>query len=194
MKPNAWALPLLVILWLFATPCGAVHAWGFDELMASLASVARVRAEFVEEKHIGLLQGPLEIHGRLEYDAPDRLARRIDGPGGREFLVEGERVTLRDGDQTRSLSVHDHPAIGALVAAIRATLAGDAAGLRQHFVTSLSGDRAAWQLELRPLDPELHRYVRRLLLTGSEHRVSRITTEEQNGDLTVTTLLRQEIR
>ena len=160
------------------------EAWDFAALMHEMAQVQSSRARFVETRHIALLTQPLELKGSLAYERPHRLAKHVHSPVDELLSVDGDVLTVlnRTRGEQRVLSLREQPAAGALVASLRATLAGDRAELERHYKTELSGTRRAWRLHLVPRDARVGRHVREIVLTGAHARLERIESFETSGD------------
>ena len=55
---------LIGMLALAAGPSAAAADWGVEQLMRELGQVKSSRAQFVERKHMAILNAPLESSGR----------------------------------------------------------------------------------------------------------------------------------
>ena len=166
------------------------QAWDLPALMAEMAKVEESRARFVETRHIALLTEPLELKGNLSYERPHRLAKHVLSPVDELVTVDRETLTVvnKAKGERRLISLREQPAAGALVASVRATLAGDLAELERHYQVELSGTRAAWRLRLQPRDARVRRAVDSIALGGAGARLTRIETHEANGDRSLMTI------
>lgn len=168
----------------------AVTEWGLPQLMGWMRQVPEARARFVETRQVQLLNQPLQSSGTLIYVAPDRLDKRTLAPAPSRLSVQGDRLTYESPDGgAREIALSDHPEIGALVAGIRATLAGDLATLTGAYAATLTGSPFGWFLTLQPRDPHLRELVTRIRIEGEQNRITAIETEEANGDRSVMTIL-----
>lgn len=159
--------------------------WGLPQLMASMREVRSARAQFSEQKFDRLLKQSLQSSGILTYVAPDQLEKATLAPVPSRMIVKGDRLTVGQPDgKTRDLSLSEYPAIGALVASIRATLAGDAATLTRYYIMTMEGDAAAWSLRLEPRDDRLRAYLASIRIRGEGNTIRAIATQERDGDRT----------
>lgn len=174
----------------FAFPTNA-QTWDLHTLMQQMAQVPSSKTRFVETRHIALLTAPLELKGSLSYERPDRLSKHVQAPFDEVLSVEGDALTVlnKTKGEKRVISLREQPAAGALVASVRATLAGDLAQLQRHYRVELGGTRAAWTLRLVPRSAQVKGYVEAITLTGADARLSRIETLETGGDRSVMTIL-----
>jgi len=177
-------------LWLLVFTVQA-QAWDLAALMQAMAQVPSSQARFVETRHIALLTQPVELKGSLSYERPNRLAKHVHSPVDELLSVDGDALTVvnKTRGEKRVVSLRDQPAAGALVASVRATLAGDRAQLERHYKVELSGTRAEWTLRLQPRDSQLKRYVESITLAGADTRLQRIESVEASGDRSRMTIL-----
>ena len=185
---RAW---LLGGLGLLARPALAepnAAAWDIDALMATLGKVRSGSARFVERKYLQIAKVPLESSGTLRF-APDLLVRQTLLPQPGLVSIEGDRLTVeRAGAARQEVSLGDAPEIAALVSGLRATLSGDRATLERYFLLSLAGDAAGWQLALTPRAARVRGMVASIRIDGVGSRLTRVDTQEADGDHTEMTI------
>ncbi len=182
---------LLVAAMLLPWPA-AGGSWDLESLMQAMAQVPASRTRFVETRHIALLTHPLELKGTLSYERPHRLSKHVQSPFDELTSVDGDALTVvnKTRGTQRFISLSERPEAGALVAGMRATLAGDQAQLERHYQVELSGTPAAWSMRLRPRDAKVKGFVETVTLAGTDARVQRIEVLETGGDRSVMTILR----
>jgi len=176
---------------LLLATAAAGETWNLRALMQDMAEVPASRARFVETRHIALLARPLELKGTLSYERPNRLSKHVQSPFDELTSADGDALTVvnRTRGEQRLFSLSERPEAGALVAGMRATLAGDLAQLERHYKLELSGTRAGWSLRLQPRAAKVKSYVEALTLAGAGARVNRIEVLETGGDRSVMTIL-----
>lgn len=135
--------------------------------MARMASVPERHESFREERWLAALSFPLIVMGTLRYRRPARLERLTETPQPESLVVDGDSVRLTVGNEpTQFLDLGRVPELRALVDSVRAPLAGDLAALRRSFAVRATGTPAAWQLDLRPLESRVARFMREVRLAG----------------------------
>jgi len=153
------------------------------DLMAMMAAVPERRAVFHEEKRFAALAVPLESSGHLLYRRPGHLEKITDAPQAERLIVDGNQVSLTAADgQTHVLDLAAQPELRTLVDAMRGPLAGDGAALERGFKVSVSGTRAAWRLDLVPIDPRAARFVAAVHITGSGSEMRDVLLVQASGD------------
>ncbi len=157
--------------------------------MAAMHDVPHATARFVEQKYVQMLKQPLQSSGRLIYLAPDRLQKETLVPAPSELIVNGDRLTVQQPDgKLRDLSLLEVPEIGALVASIRATLAGDAATLTRYYTPTIAGTPNDWLLQLEPRDERLRKLLTMVRIQGAGTSIRGVETMERDGDRTEMTI------
>jgi outer membrane lipoprotein-sorting protein len=193
---HQWAMLLLALLLhgtqhaAFANPPERVQDFGLPQLMAGMQALHSASTRFVERKFVHMLNQPLQSSGMLSFVAPDRLQKQTLAPAPASLTVEGDRLTVVQPDgKTRTLSLADSPEIGALVASIRATLAGDTATLTRYYAPTLTGGADDWSLLLEPRDERLRKLLTMIRIKGEGSIIRSIETVEHDGDRTEMTIM-----
>jgi outer membrane lipoprotein-sorting protein len=201
MKPTAgkrrwlvWPVLLLALAGTLrsanADPPSQVQDWGLPQLMAGMQTVRTAKAHFVERKFDHLLNLPLQSSGTLIFAAPDRLQKQTLAPAPSRLSIDGDRLTVEPPDgKLRTLSLAEVPELGALVAGIRATLAGNTATLTRYYTPTLTGSAADWSLRLEPRDARLRALLAVIRIRGEGSTIRSIETLERDGDRTEMTIM-----
>jgi hypothetical protein len=115
----------------------------------------------------------------------------VHSPFDELLSVDGEAATLvnKTKGEQRFVSLREQPAIGALVASVRATLAGDLPQLERYYRIEFSGPREAWSLRLAPRAAQVRNVVDTITLAGAGARLKQIEIIETSGDRSVMTIL-----
>lgn len=171
---------------LLATGLGAQAAeWTLDQLMNTLASVKSGEARFTERRQVGELGRTLESSGRLSFSAPDTFVRETLKPVQQRLAVNGNQVTMSQGNRTRTAMLDATPEAMVMVEAVRGTLTGNRELLERHFITQLSGTAQSWALELEPRDARLRGQVSRVRVQGRQAAVQEVQVMMSDGDRSV---------
>lgn len=189
----AWAVLLIALAnnpnIACADPPPHAQNLALPQLMATMQSVHTAAAHFIERKFEQLLSQPLQSSGTLTFTAPDRLQKQTLAPAPSKLTVEGDRLTIVQPDgMTRTLSLSEVPELGALVASIRATLAGDGATLTRYYTPTLTGSASDWSLTLNPKDSRLRDLLTSIRIQGEGNTIRSIDTMERDGDRTEMTV------
>lgn len=155
-----------------------------ESLLRTMAAVRNRTDAFTETKVIPELDLPLPSEGTLRWTAPDRLEKHTTSPIEERLTVQGARMVYARPDRgvTRDFGLDDQPELRALVESVRATLAGDLAGLRRYYAVGFEGAAAgAWRLVLTPLSARVRAAVQEIRLAGQGAQVLAVDTEGGGG-------------
>ena len=180
-------IAILIAAWPTA---GTAAEFNLAELMREFAELPSATARFTETRNMSVLQSPLTLSGQLAYARPSRLERHVLAPYDEKTVISGDRVTIenRSRNISRTFSLGSAPAAYALVESLRATLAGDLAGLQRHYSVELKGRRDDWTLALTPREPAVASLVSSVTIAGAQARVLRFEVREANGDSSTMTI------
>ena len=181
-------LNLALLCWATSQALSAAQAtdWTVETLMRAMAGAQSHHTHFTETREMTLLQQSLTSRGILTFERPDRLIKQFDPPDGLRYEIDAKRLLIRRSDGTEEIIRLDNaPQLLAFVSAMRAVLAGDLNGLRDHFTLDMQGGRQAWRMRLSPKSGLLARQVRHIEITGSDSRIETFLVEEQAGDRTL---------
>ncbi len=160
----------------------------FNRLMELLKARGRAHSEYIEQQFSSLLKRPLESRGELIYEPPDRLEKRTTEPRAETLVVDGDQIVVQRGRRRHQWNLQDYPPIAPFVASIRATLAGDRAGLERVFRVEFAGSLARWTMVLRPLDAALAKSVAEIQIDGARDTLLHIEIKQTDGDRSLMTL------
>jgi hypothetical protein len=185
MKMRADRRRVCIALAAGAAAWPARAAFGFDDLMGTLAQRRSGEARFVEQRFVSVLDQTLTYTGTLSFTAPDRLARHTLTPRPESFVVEGNQLTLQRGERVRRLALDNVPELAAMVEAMRGTLSGDGTALKRYFKPTVQGAASRWTLTLVPIDFRLLGVVRQLRIDGQRADVRVVELQLADGDRSV---------
>jgi len=151
--------------------------------MAMMAAVPERRAIFQEEKRFAALAEPLVSTGHLIYRRPGHLEKITDAPQAEKLIVDGNQVSLSVANgPTQITDLAAQPELRLLVEAMRGPLAGDAAALERAFTVSVRGTKAAWRLDLTPINPGAAKLLSAVRISGSGPNMREVLLIQANGD------------
>ena len=178
---SALAMLLLPAL-LGARAWAAASDAELDQLMQQLAQRQHGHATFTEQTYSRLLKGPVQSTGELWFDASGRLEKKVLTPQPEDLLLDGDQLQLIRGGRQRTASLQQFPQFAPLFDGLRQTLAGDRAALERSFDLSLDEQSGGWTLTLKPLQPQLARWIALIRISGQDGTVREVLTQRRNGD------------
>lgn len=159
-----------------------------QRLMHLLAQRRHGEVAYEEKDYFAILDRPLKSSGLLIYDAPAYLEKRTLKPKREKLVLDHGEATVQQGNKTYHFDLRSYPQAAPYVEALRATMAGDLAGLERVFEVSFAGSLARWRLELVPLKVAVARGIKEIRIAGTEQDVQRVEIEKPNGDRSVMTM------
>jgi hypothetical protein len=181
-------LPALLALWAAMPAAWAEPAFDLVQLMQTLSQVKSGEAVFTEKRSSTLLDRPLELSGRLSFEAPDAFMRETLKPRQERLAVVGNQVTMSMGSRSRTVPVDSVPEASVIIEAIRGTLTGNRGSLEKHFSVAVSGSAKQWVLELVPREPRLREQISQVRLAGQQATVREVAVNMTDGDRSVMTI------
>ena len=180
---------LLALAWLLL-PIRLLAAGEFDlpQLTALLSQMKAGEATFTEKRQVAMLDKPLESSGRLSFEVPDTFVRETLAPRQEKISVVGNRVTMSQGNRSRSVALDSVREVALVVEAIRGTLTGNRDVLERNFLPTVGGSPQRWTLELVPRDPALRDKVASVRLAGQQSLVREVQVTMADGDRSVMTI------
>jgi len=195
-------LPALLLIWLFlpdlapislAQPppqsegAAASPDWNVEQLIGSLAKNRQAEVRFEETAFSSLLTQPVKTRGILRFTPQAGLEKHITVPHDERYLVEGDTVIFESKTKgtSRTLSLHDYPALRAFIEAFRSTLANDVITLKRFYNVTLEGEPRRWVLLLRPLDKAVQELVESIRFSGERESLGSIEIQAPGGDRSV---------
>jgi len=195
-------LPALLLIWLFLPDLAPISlaqsspqserateapGWTVEQLIGSLAKGRQAEVRFEETAFSNLLTQPLKTQGILRFTPQTGLEKHITAPQDERYLVEGDTVLFESKTKgtSRTLSLHDYPALRAFIEAFRSTLANDAVTLKRFYSVTLQGEPRRWVLMLRPLDKAVQELVESIRFSGEGEYLGSIEILAPGGDRSV---------
>ncbi len=179
---------LLALCCALAAPMAGAAEHSLDAVLAQLALRQHGHVEFIEQHFLSMLDRPTESSGEMRYDAPDRLEKRTLAPRQETLLLAGGQLTIDKGKTHRVVDLRAYPQVQPYIESIRATLAGDRAGLEKLFTLEFTGDLSRWTLTLLPKDPKARRTVAQVRIDGVKDQLAKVEIRQPDGDRSVLTL------
>jgi len=195
-------LPALLLIWLFLPDHAPISlaqsssqseraaeapGWTVEQLIGSLAKGRQAEVRFEETAFSNLLTQPLKTQGILRFTPQAILEKHVTAPHDERYLVEGDTVLFESKTKgtSRTLSLHDYPALRAFIEAFRSTLANDIVTLKRFYSVTLQGEPRRWVLMLRPLDKAVQELVESIRFSGEGEYLGSIEILTPGGDRSV---------
>jgi outer membrane lipoprotein-sorting protein len=160
-----------------------------SRLEEKASRIETLRADFVQEKFLAVLDRPLVLKGTLSMQKPDLFSWIVREPLRYSLVIRGESVQQWDEDTRRveKISLSDNPVFKTAIRQMRDWLSGAYQSmLGQYEVTVV--DESPASLEFVPRDTAVaQEVIERVTVEfdADEHYISRIHILEKGGDRTL---------
>jgi hypothetical protein len=173
----------------FAEP----EALTLEVLLGHMASTRGVIAEFREEKTLALLSEPLESHGTLYFQPPDRFVRITREPSATRLALVGDRMRFEDATGMTQLDLADDPVARQFADNLMALWRGDRERLDALYRLGFEAEGWDWTLLLTPRQAPLDRFIRSIRLAGDGATMREMELLEVDGDRTLTRFEKSDV-
>jgi hypothetical protein len=166
----------------FRHPLGQEGMDSFREICARLSEHPVIKGDFEQEKTSPSLDRPLVSRGTFIIVPGTGMVWKTLEPfpstvvAGRDYLVRS-----RPGGRKTRLDTRGGEIFRPLAALIASVFSGDAQGLLEGFEVFFSGEGAAWEMGLIPLEGSLRAFAAAISMAG-DRAIRLIRIQRQNGD------------
>ncbi|MFA7344885.1 MAG: outer membrane lipoprotein carrier protein LolA [Terrimicrobiaceae bacterium] len=188
MKPAALTLALCLGFRAFAVAeeVPARVAERLRQLESKLSTVQTLKVDFVQEKHLEILERKLVLKGRITLQKPDKIAWRVQSPIRYGLVIQG--ATLRqwseDTQGIQQFSLAGNPVFSAAVKQLQSWFSGNYLVLAREFDVAVpSGSPLVLEFTPRAGSPS-REVIRRIVMRfGEDERfLDRLEVAETGGD------------
>jgi outer membrane lipoprotein-sorting protein len=159
----------------------------FSEIANAATKVTTLKSDFVQERHLGMLEDVLISKGRFYYKKQDRLRWELTKPVTSGFAVNGKQAKRWDGKSTRTqrFEVYQVPFIKLFTDQVFAWATADFKQLQKNYKIEILGD-APVDLKLVPMRSQEKEYLAhlRIVFTADASHVNAVEVHETGGDFT----------
>ena len=162
-----------------------------QELLAALSLDGPREIAFEESRYNRLLVEPVRSSGRLIYEPPDRLTKRIEAPRRESAVLEQDRLAILDAEDrvVAGIDLWLQPEMQLVYGSMQAVLKGDSEALHAAFWVSLEREGEAWTLELSPKSPSPRLRLQQILIDGRDSQIRSFEFRRAEGNRSVIRLL-----
>ena len=167
-------------------------ASSFAELLAGFKETKGFEARFEEEKFLALLAAPLRSSGRLFFDPPSTLLRRVEKPRRQDILIRADQVRISDDSGEQLIDLAGRGGVRPLVESMIWIFTGDLDSLERTYridyqvLEDAEGEGQGWQVRLVPKEAPLSQLVQELRVSGQGRVADTMELIETTGDRTRT--------
>ena len=150
-------------------------------------SVRSMQCEFVQTKHLRMLNDDMVSRGLMFYQQGNGLRWEYVAPYAYVFIISGDRVLLGNGRRRDVIDVNTNRLFGEIARIMMGSVVGSSLDDDRNFRSSIAVSGGEWVATLLPQRKEMRQLFQRILLHFSpgQATVTRVELLEKNGDRTV---------
>lgn len=168
----------------------------FSKIAGSASQVQTLACEFIQEKHLSMLNNVLTSKGRFFYKREDKLRWEFNDPIASGFAVNGEKAIRwkDDSERTQTFQVQQVPFIKVFTDQVFAWAKADFKKLEKRYRIQVVGDEPA-DLKLFPKSSQEKKYLDhiRIVFALDTSHVQMVEVHEPDGDSTLIRFLKMTI-
>jgi outer membrane lipoprotein-sorting protein len=168
----------------------------FSGIAGSASQVKTLAGDFIQEKHLSMLNNILTSKGRFFYKRPDKLRWELTDPVASGFAVNGEKAIRwkKDSERTQKFQVQQVPFIKVFTDQVFTWARADFKKLEKRYRIQIVGAEPA-DLKLFPKSSREKKFLNyiRIVFTLDASHVQLVEIHEPDGDFTLIRFLKMII-
>ncbi len=150
------------------------------------AKTNTITSDFIQEKNLSMLSEKIKSKGKFWFKKENRIRMEYLSPFEYIMVINKDRVTIRDGQKTNSMSVSSNRLFQQVNRIIIDCVQGSALN-NSDFTTRVFGNKNNYLIEMKPIPKSLKTLFESVLITldKKDNSVSAINMTEKSGDNTL---------
>jgi outer membrane lipoprotein carrier protein len=159
-----------------------------DEMVAKISEVSSairsLQCDFVQTKHLSMLNDKLISTGKMYYRQPDELRWEYLSPYSYIFILNSSNVLIRTGETTNTIDTSSSRLFQEITRMMMASVTGQSLVDTANFDVEMYIAGEDWVAELTPLKRDVRQMFARIKLYFNERlsTISHIEMQEASGD------------
>lgn len=157
------------------------------EIGQAAAALKTLQCDFVQTKHLKLLNDDMVSKGKMYYDQGSKLRWEYVTPYAYTFILNGDKVLLKNRNRNDIIDVNQNKIFKEIARIMMSSVVGDCLSDTRSFKTSIRGTDTEWVATLLPLRKDIKQMFQQITLHFNKQRriVTKVELLEKNGDKTV---------
>lgn len=156
------------------------------EIAATSASLNTIQCDFVQTKHLKMLNDKMVSYGKMYYQKSNRLRWEYIKPYAYTFVLNGQQVYLKNAKGTTSSSTAGNKMFREIARIMMNSVVGANLNDSKDFKVTMAETSGEWAATLVPLRKNMKQMFTKIVLHFNKSRkmVSGVDLYEKNGDRT----------
>ena len=157
------------------------------EIQQAAAAVKTMQCDFVQTKHLKLLNDKMVSRGRMYYQQSDRLRWEYTSPYTYTFILNGQKVLLKNSRRNDVIDVRQNKVFREIAQIMMNSVVGKCLSDEKDFRTTIRTTPTEWVATLEPQRKDMRQMFQQIILHFSRQQkmVSEVELIEKKGDRTI---------
>jgi len=183
------ALLIVASLMIFAYSYGQVsnEAEVVRMINQTAAKMKTMQCDFVQTKHIKLLNDKMTSKGKMYYQQSDKLRWEYVTPYQYTFILNGTQVLLKNNGRCDVIDVQQNKIFKEIARLMMNSVVGKSLSDNRDFKSTIAGNSTEWIATLTPVRKDLKQMFQTIYLHFDKKAlmVSKVILIEKKGDKTI---------
>ena len=177
MKKLLLSLVLMLVCASAAFAQSAADAKIIQQINAVASKMRTMQCDFVQTKHMKMLNDKMVSHGKMYYQQSDKLRWEYTSPYTYTFVLNGSKVLLSKGKRNDVINVNQSKFFKEIARIMMNSVVGKCLSDKKDFRTSIATTNSEWIATLVPQRKEMKQMFQRIVLHFNKSRKMVSTVE-----------------
>ncbi len=166
-----------------------------DKIAKSAQDMKSMQCNFVQTKHLKMLNDKMVSNGIMYYQQPNKLRWEYTTPYSYTFILNDSKVLLKKGERNDVIDVNQNKMFKEIARMMMNSVVGKCLSDKKSFKTYIKEEQSEYVATLIPLKSDMKKMWSKLILHFDRKLSSVIKVEmhEKNGDKTIIELKNTQI-
>lgn len=157
------------------------------QISQAAAIIKTMQCDFVQTKHLKMLNDKMVSKGRMYYQQSDKLRWEYTAPYTYTFIINGTKVMMRNNRRNDVIDVNQNKVFREIARIMMSSVVGNCLNNPKDFKATISTDKDQWIATLTPQRKDLKAMFQtiRLYFDRQKQMVQKVELTEKKGDKTV---------
>ncbi len=158
-----------------------------QKINQTASTLKSMQCDFVQTKHMKLLNDKLVSKGKMYYQKSDKLRWEHLSPYTYTFILNADKVLLKNQKRNDVIDVNQNKMFKEIARIMMNSVVGNCLTDDKNFKTSLTATSTEWIATLLPLRKDMKQMFQKIILHFNKQKsvVTLVELIEKNGDKTV---------
>ena len=157
------------------------------KLNAAVSNINTMQCDFVQTKHMKMLNEKLVSSGKMAYKQSDKLKWEYTSPYSYIFILNGTKIYLNKGSRNDEIDVRQNKLFQEIAKIMMNSVIGKCLTDTKEFKVSIQQTSSEWIATVLPQKKDLKQMFPKILLYFNKTNsiISKVVMYEKNGDYTI---------